>query len=122
MTHEDLYLPGETKGKPPGGTAVQLPLGPAAEFEELLPVLLKEVQPPGNGCLLVGISVPEGLPTHVDMEAAGAGLVGKVAHADGLPEEGLPGHFGAVVVVVNRLLTSNGQVAVRTVELILVNT
>ena len=31
------------------------------------------------------------------MEAAGAGLVGKVAHADGLPEEGLPGHFGAVV-------------------------
>ena len=97
MAHEDLYLPGETKGKPPGGPAVQLPLGPAAEFEELLPVLLKEVQHPGNGCLLVGIGVPEGLPTHVDMEAAGAGLVGKVAHADGLPEEGLPGHFGAVV-------------------------
>lgn len=60
-------------------------------------MLLKEVQHPGNGCLLVGIGVPEGLPTHVDMEAAGAGLVGKVAHADGLPEEGLPGHFGAVV-------------------------
>lgn len=94
VAHEDLYLPGETKGKPPGGTAVQLPLGPAAEFEELLPVLLKEVQHPGNGCLLVGMGVPEGLPTHVDMEAAGAGLVGKVAHADGLPEEGLPGHLG----------------------------
>lgn len=189
MAHEDLYLLGETKGKPPGDTAVQLPLGPAAEFEELLPVLLKEVQHTGNGCLLVGIGVPEGLPTHVDMEAAGAGLVGKVAHADGLPEEGLPGHFGAVVaeghgmghqfkaviqgtvvlavelglalvgdgqeaagvvavlaglvdlqlhaeikgpippetggwavVVVNGLLTSNGQVAVWTVGLILVNT
>lgn len=152
-------------------------------------MLLKEVQHPGNGCLLVGIGVPEGLPTHVDMEAAGAGLVRKVAHADGLPEEGLPGHFGAVVaeghgighrfkaviqgtvvlavelglalvgdgqeaaggvavlaglvdlqlhaeikgpippetggwavVVVNELLTSNSQVAVRTVGLILVNT
>ena len=60
-------------------------------------MLLKEVQHPGNGRLLVGIGFPKGIPAHMDVEAAGAGLVGEVAHADGLPEEGLPGHFGAVV-------------------------
>src|SRR5699024_11124687 len=87
----------------PGSPAVQLPLGPAAEFEELLPVLLEEVQHPGNGRLLVGIGVPEGLPAYMDMEAAGTGLVGKVAHVDGLPEEGLPGHFCAVVAEGHRM-------------------
>lgn len=60
-------------------------------------MLLEKVQHPGNGRLLVGIGVPEGLPAHMDVEAAGAGLVGNIAHADGLTEKGLPGHFGAVV-------------------------
>ena len=90
-------VPGTVPIAVPGGPAIQLPLGPAAEFEELLPVLLKEVQHPGDGRLLLGIGVPEGLSAHMDVEAAGAGLVGEVAHADSLPEEGLPGHFGAVV-------------------------
>lgn len=90
-------VPGAVPVPVPGGPAVQLPLGPAAEFEELLPMLLEKVQHPGNGRLLVGIGVPEGITAHVDVEAAGAGLVGEVAHADGLPEEVLPGHFGAVV-------------------------
>ena len=89
--------PGVVPVAVPGGPTAQLPMGPAAKFEELLPVLLKEVQHPGDGRLLVGIGVPESLPAFVDIEAADAGLVGEVVHADVLSEDGLPGHLGAVI-------------------------
>lgn len=82
----------------PGGPADQLARGAAGEFQKLHPVFLEEVQGPGDGGVLVGFCLPEGIPADVDVQAATAGLVTAVAHLHrGTAQRG-PGHLVEMVV------------------------
>lgn len=58
---------------------LQLALGPAAEFQQLLPVLLKEVEDPCNGRLLFVLCLPKRRAVYMDVEPAGVGFVGEVS-------------------------------------------
>lgn len=82
----------------PGGPALQLPGGTAAELEELFPVLLEEVEDPGNGGVLLLLRNAEGHAVHMDVEAAAAGPMAEVAQVNGFPAEFFPGHFMELAV------------------------
>lgn len=86
-------IPGLLLVAVPGRPAVQLPLGAAAELQQLLPVLLEEVQHPGDGRVLLCLGAAKGGPAHMDMEAAGVGLVAGVAQLHSPAQQLLPGHL-----------------------------
>ena len=73
--------------------AVHLVLTAAGEPQEFVPVPLHEEQHPGDGLVLSIIGIAEGIPGHMNMQAAGARLVGEVAHGDGSLQHRLPGHL-----------------------------
>ena len=81
-----------------GSPTLQLVLCPPTEFQQFLPVLLKEVQDPGNDRILLLLRVTESAPIHMDMEATGAGLMAGIAQADRFLENLGPGHFFHVIV------------------------
>ena len=64
----------------------------AAEFQQFLPILLEEVQNPGDTGILEALCAAKGIPVDVDMEAAGAGLMAGVTHGDSLLHELRPRH------------------------------
>lgn len=82
----------------PGGPLGQLAAGAAGEFQHLLPVLLKEIENPGDDLILFLQGISKGGAVDVDMEAAGARLMGTVAQTSGLVQNFFPGHVTAVVV------------------------
>ena len=59
-----------------GSPLLQLPLGTAGEAQQLCPVALYEEQHTGNGVVLRVQSVPEGLAGYMDVQPAGARLMG----------------------------------------------
>lgn len=71
---------------------------PAAEAEELVPVVLHEEQDPGDGVFPLFRCVPQAGTADVDMEAAGAGLMAQIPHVQGAADDLPPGHLGPVVV------------------------
>ena len=77
----------------PGGPAFQLARGTTAEFQQLLPVFLKEIQDSGNAGLLLPVIQAEGRPAHMDMEAAGPGLMTPIVHSDRLAQDCFPRHI-----------------------------
>ena len=81
----------------PGCPLIQLVLGAAAEFQQLLPVLLEKVEDTGNGGVLLFLSLSEGQTAHMDMEAAGPGLMAGVAQIHGSFADLLPGHLPELV-------------------------
>ena len=81
-----------------GGPLSKLAAGAAGEFQHLLPVLLEEIENPGDDFVLFLQGISKGSTVDVDMEAAGACLVGPVAQASGLVQDFLPGHVTAMVV------------------------
>ena len=72
--------------------------GAAGEFQHLFPVLLKEIENPGDDLILFLQGISKGSAVDVDMEAAGACLMGAVAQTSGLVQNLFPGHMSAVVV------------------------
>ena len=54
---------------------------------------LHEEQHPGDGLVLGITGIAEGIPGHMNMQAAGACLMGEVAHGDGLLQHRLPRHL-----------------------------
>ena len=87
----------------PGRPPLQLPLGTAAELQQLLPVLLEEVEHPGDGGILFGSSVAKSRTAHMDMEPAGAGPVTAVAQREGFFAEMFPGHVVKLAVQGQRM-------------------
>ena len=53
----------------PSSPALQLALRTAAEFQQLFPVLFKEVEYPGNGRILLLLSLSKSRPTDMNMKA-----------------------------------------------------
>ena len=78
--------------------SAELLLGTAAEFQQLLPVLFKEVQNPGNDCLLLFLGVAKGSTVDVDMKATGTCLMGQVAQLFCFVQHLRPGHLSQVKV------------------------
>ena len=65
--------------RPPG----HLALGSAAELQELIPELFKDIENTGDTLVLVLFCGAKGQPAHVDMEPTGSGLMGCIAQVPG---------------------------------------
>lgn len=89
LQHLIRMIPIAVAGRP----AVHLVLTAAGEPQEFVPVPLHKEQHPGDGLVLGIIGIAEGIPGHMNMQAAGARLVGEVAHGDGSLQHRLPGHL-----------------------------
>ena len=77
---------------------IHLALRSAGEPQQLPPVTLHEEQHPGDGAVLGIIGIPEGLAGHVNMQAAGACLMGQVALSDSLVQHLIPRHFVELIL------------------------
>ena len=76
-----------------GRPVLQLARCPAAELQQFLPVLLKEVEHPGNGAILLLDGSHRRRRGSLDMEPAGPDLMAPVPHGDRLPQDPLQGMF-----------------------------
>ncbi|SCI59309.1 Uncharacterised protein [uncultured Blautia sp.] len=90
-------LPGLILVAIPGCPLIQLVLGAAAEFQQLSPVLLEKVQDTGNGSVLLYLGLSKGQTAHMDVKAAGPGLMAGVAQIHGSLANLLPGHLPELV-------------------------
>ena len=81
----------------PGGPAVQLCLRPAAEFQQLFPVLFHEVENPGDGKILLFFGLSECCAADVDMKSASAGLMTGIAQRGRLLQNRQPGNFRVMI-------------------------
>ena len=68
------------------GPAAELLLGAAAELQQFLPVLFKEIEDTPNYLFLLLLGVDKGGKVDVDMKAAGTCLMGQVAHSFGFAQ------------------------------------
>ena len=75
-----------------GGPTLQLAGCAAAELEQLLPVLLEEIEHPGDGAVLGSLIQAEGAAADVDMEATGSGAMAEITQLHGLFAQLCPGH------------------------------
>ena len=89
LQHLIRMIPIAVAGRP----TVHLVLTAAGEPQEFVPVPLHEEQHPGDGLVLSIIGIAEGIPGHMNMQAAGARLMREVAHGDGSLQHRLPGHL-----------------------------
>lgn len=73
--------------------AIHLVLCPAAEFQQLQPVVFHEIKNSGNALVLCFPGTAEGCSIDVNMKPAGAGLVAAIIHTDCGTHDFCPGHF-----------------------------
>lgn len=100
-----------------GRPSVELTAGAAAEFEQFLPVTLEEVQDSCDDFILFGFGIPECGTVDVDVQTAGAALVGGITEADGFVEDIPPRHFVLVEHRRHRMGNDFDAVLERTVML-----
>ena len=91
----------------PASPAAQLFRVTAAEADQLVPVLLKEVEDSGDDLFLLLNSIPEGVPVDMDMEPASGGLVATITQRDRFPGQFLPREFTTMELSVIGWVTSS---------------
>ena len=87
----------------PGSPLIHLTLCPAGEPQQLRPMPLHKVQHPGHSVVLRVLRISEGSARDVDMQSAGARLMGQIAQIDGLGQHLRPGHLVKLVLQRQRL-------------------
>jgi len=77
---------------------IHLALRPAREPQQLSPVAFYEEQHTRNSAVLGIIGISESLAGHMDVQAAGACLMGQVTLCDSLVQHLIPRHFVELVL------------------------
>ena len=78
--------------------AIQLPICAAAEFQKLVPVLFHEEQQPPDGCLLLDLRCSKTPAADVDVQTAGACLMGAIAKGNRLFHDLFPRKMSQMIL------------------------